>query len=1075
MNMNMEKPILRHSGSCLAGNDRGSALLMTLGVLLLMMVIGLGFIFSAIVDRDIASAQADANKARLAAESANARGMAILEKAAVRTSPNSFAPLALFPNPATGYYSLTSSEIDVKIFNRSGKLDPNWFGLPSHYFKSTAAGADTLWGTADDSWQLAAATTTLSVGSTPIGMNFSRLDGNTMSTGERNILFAASPELRGVLLPAPDTTTTWNGWATIPKKNQVWISRDQIFTAMGWDITNYNLVGNSSFNRDYLFPHSHEPLSLDTSKPLSQQPMPWIGGSNTFIDWPTWRDVSTLPATPTDDTVFKMRVPFPWFSFLDFSAASAGGDVKFATTYPDGITPIPYNLGGANLTDKMPWFRFVKAQRSTDLASYYELAANFKDYVNSGDIPTNNLWPAATNVAALSSFCNAFVTSLTLSNPIATTPYPYCGTKAVPSISEIQLDFDKTQGLTNLTNVELVNFYPEQQTYNLNDLAVILEVEWTDGATTRQQKIAVGFASTGSVGYLNTSVNFCRLYPTSAVATTTGITITKVRAYLVRKTGIGANVTGNTITSAVLQAATLLDAAVIDGFSAPPLTFTGTGTDGALGTVYTDPNTKISKGDLFFYNTDVYVATKNNKSPLNLYTNGDCIKINPQPNPKGTNGIVSNIPTSGILPGDLYYSGTIIYIKGTTPVAQAGTMMASGSGAKSVYLESRDPRNNTRLAYGGKSVWTIGLEGSMGWVNPDWWDAISVTPWIAGMNVVPGDRVSYSTKEYEVILGGTSVTAPSTDTTHFRLVSRISTSCGRNVWMGGDLTEDAANNPAIGSLYATTVDNIVKNYIRPSTAYVRCGAPQSLWELGAINRAEPWRTVKLGGTPIILGGPPTLTPTVAMPLGSYEFGDWMLLDEVSLRQCDNWPAPYSPSAMNGYATENGKVNPNPDVSTAPGLNQLCQGLGSFRAVGDTNPVTAYAGTGAMVFCTLFATVNVAGFSAAPILSRGELIATPIGIWNDDDSNSAVDRTDVAGRTMKNLDRNQEEIVGKLANLLQTRYQYFEIQAIGRYVKTNTEVLPNVDIIRAGHTIRAIVERDAYTGKTRTISTEHIDQ
>ena len=166
MNMNMEKPILRHSGSCLAGNDRGSALLMTLGVLLLMMVIGLGFIFSAIVDRDVASAQAEANKAKLTAESAGARGMAIIQKqldfTTLAADPKlEFSPLLtnLFPtaaNKTNGSYQLpTTGELSVldptgiykvgsmavTVMNRTGKLDPNWFGRPSQDF--VALGGDT--------------------------------------------------------------------------------------------------------------------------------------------------------------------------------------------------------------------------------------------------------------------------------------------------------------------------------------------------------------------------------------------------------------------------------------------------------------------------------------------------------------------------------------------------------------------------------------------------------------------------------------------------------------------------------------------------------------------------------------------------------------------------------------------------------------------------------------------------------------------------------------------------------------------------------------------------------------------
>lgn len=58
--------------------------------------------------------------------------------------------------------------------------------------------------------------------------------------------------------------------------------------------------------------------------------------------------------------------------------------------------------------------------------------------------------------------------------------------------------------------------------------------------------------------------------------------------------------------------------------------------------------------------------------------------------------------------------------------------------------------------------------------------------------------------------------------------------------------------------------------INTSTAFVRNGAILSFWELGAIHRGEPWRTLNLHSA--------DLSQTV----GSYEYGDWQLLNQVRL-------------------------------------------------------------------------------------------------------------------------------------------------------------------------------------------------
>ena len=110
----------------LANDDRGSALLMTLAVLLLMLSIGLAFLFSAMVERDVARNHACSAQAELSSDSGIQRGLAILHKAGDAVTAISFSPLhwPLLAGDPNGTYSLKSKEIDVCIINRTGKIDP---------------------------------------------------------------------------------------------------------------------------------------------------------------------------------------------------------------------------------------------------------------------------------------------------------------------------------------------------------------------------------------------------------------------------------------------------------------------------------------------------------------------------------------------------------------------------------------------------------------------------------------------------------------------------------------------------------------------------------------------------------------------------------------------------------------------------------------------------------------------------------------------------------------------------------------------------------------------------------------
>lgn len=872
------------------GNDRGSALLMTLGILLLMMVIGLGFMFSAMVDRDVAHCQADGIQAKLNSDSGIQRGMAILQKAAVASSPVSFSPfqLPLFtpadPKLPKGYYCLKNQEIDVEIFNRTGKLDPNWFSLKPK-------------------------------------------------------------EILATLVPA------------VVGQDQCWVNREQIFQSLGIldQIKQYEPDGDR-FNQDF-FPFSPAPMICKSDRIT---PDPAAGGANTFLDWQAdWRDLTKI----TPDKIC-MRVPVEYLAYLDFSAANGVADVRFAADVPYfGASATP---AGRDLGVHLPWFRALREARAADMASYYELVANVKDYLSPGDLPTHNLCPSLSlpDASLFTTFCRGFFASGELSNPAATGFFPYCGTKPVPNLAEISLEFDQASGLKS-AKVELVDFYLEQHdpAISLNDLAVLLEVEWNG---TCQQKAILGFANT-PVGALNTSVSFEKLHSSGSMSATTA-KVSRVRAYLVKVPGIGAKV-GHNVTAKDIDRFSLMDACILDIPAAAQLTQT----------LYFDP------------------------------------------------------------------------------------MLVPDDGTKVLHLEARDPRNNTRWTYGNTGVWTIGFNGSMGMVNPDWWKSVPPakdTIWSAEIPATVGDRFFHIDKEYEVLQAHVTSLALAPDlpaaAAYFTPVRSPAEASGRNVWMAGEITEDAVAKPANGVMAAAgavTVDAITSTCIRPSTAYVRRGPPLSLWELGAINRAEPWRTIRLAGGR--LDPDPAATPPVYP--GDYAMGDWMLLDEVSLFTNNRSPA-----------VENGKVNPNPELPGTPAMKLLFWALG--RSADLSTPKAAYeclAPTIQLVNPATDLDAFSAVFTAAPIISRGELavaLAVLPDHWNPYETSP-----DAAGRLVNSLDRNQEELIGKAGNLLQTRYQYFEIRTTGRYYRgSETSTLSSV---RTSH---ANIERDAYTGKLRIISCEHIN-
>jgi hypothetical protein len=183
-----------------------------------------------------------------------------------------------------------------------------------------------------------------------------------------------------------------------------------------------------------------------------------------------------------------------------------------------------------------------------------------------------------------------------------------------------------------------------------------------------------------------------------------------------------------------------------------------------------------------------------------------------------------------------------------------------------------------------------------------------------------------------------------------------------------------------------------------STAYIRNGPMQSLWELGAIHRGEAWRTINLHSY-------------TTSPNGSYAQGDWKLLDQCKL-------------STKGEVR--GRVNANTPLKDVwkTLLSNVTVG-GGYASPGDGTPLddTWTAGT---------AIYDIVNDSTDGILYKnGVQAGTPLSSRGAILSCSKL--TNNTEATQDN-DRAQEEIIGKIANLLTTRQNYFTVIVVGQAVK-----------------------------------------
>lgn len=250
--------------------------------------------------------------------------------------------------------------------------------------------------------------------------------------------------------------------------------------------------------------------------------------------------------------------------------------------------------------------------------------------------------------------------------------------------------------------------------------------------------------------------------------------------------------------------------------------------------------------------------------------------------------------------------------------------------------------------------------------------------------------------------------------------------------------------------------------------FIRNSVPKSLWELVNIHRGSPHLFLNMF--------PESGSET---PDGSYAQGDWELFDHLAF-DVESIIQDNQAFEMADFC-EHGKINPNiqhrniwevilssvrlaewdfsfpypelyPPYEYYPGFYK------HFRALtGSDNEEVAYKGYDVRQVASQLMREQI-----KPLRTRGQLALRHASLFANINTTQRV-----------NYQR-RNEILGKIIPLLQTRYQYFEIVAVGRDCKPLAEVdqIDGVDkIIKAECTIRVFVERDAFTGTIRPLTYE----
>ncbi len=240
-----------------------------------------------------------------------------------------------------------------------------------------------------------------------------------------------------------------------------------------------------------------------------------------------------------------------------------------------------------------------------------------------------------------------------------------------------------------------------------------------------------------------------------------------------------------------------------------------------------------------------------------------------------------------------------------------------------------------------------------------------------------------------------------------------------------------------------------------STAYIRNNTMNTLWELGAIHRGSTWETINLSTYENVV-----IQQAASTGFGDYNEGDANILSQVKLNSTTTTTGrininTYNENVLKGllYDIKIGCSYKNP--TTGSGLITLGEGSG------DTDPII-------MINEIL---TNNGVFSGDPFRFRGQ-IATIASLSNG---------TTVTNQTK---DSAKEEIIGKIANLLTVRQNYFSVIAVSQVVQDKISNYgggvrgrfdSDVDKILAEKKILAIYYRDALKNEFDLVLFEYLDE
>lgn len=265
--------------------------------------------------------------------------------------------------------------------------------------------------------------------------------------------------------------------------------------------------------------------------------------------------------------------------------------------------------------------------------------------------------------------------------------------------------------------------------------------------------------------------------------------------------------------------------------------------------------------------------------------------------------------------------------------------------------------------------------------------------------------------------------------------------------IGGDLA-DPSNPPTSAAGYdAETVTDPVDGL---STAYIANRSDITFWELGAIHRGQPWQTINLAAY------------SENTPYRIYVDGDAILLDQLKL---------------GGFTEVRGRFNANSAARPAWGsvFHQVRVGW-EYEDTHDSSALLT-AGTALNTAQALAIADDVLAQTAdpakgAPFASRAAFVNVPA-------------LSDGTGGVAQDTDRAQEEIIGKVANLLTVRQNLFTILVTAQSVldtgtndpggSRSAEYQPGRwCIIEAEQKILATVYRDAFNNTFRVVNIEFLE-